>query len=545
MVYFQYIAPIAIVLGLSQAAAGEDVFLTIGGGPDPQNNQVSLESNVLFLQRVLAAKASPASRQLIYFADGRLSDRDLKFIAIGRGESRAVQWMSRLFATELFLNRRFRDHRVRPVDGPATKEQVRLALERLADDLAAGDRLLVYVTAHGEPSAVVESKVMAPAALLPENMASERNTAIAMWGDELLRVQELGDWLDRFDTEVQVVLIMVQCYSGGFAETVFRESDRTLGLTRHWRVGFFSQIYDRASAGCTAEIDEADYQEYSSFFWAAVAGRPRVGSHFVDADYDRDGRVSFAEAHAYAVIHTDTLDIPVRTSGAALRRYSKLGDVLAKPDAEGGIGSIFGNLFGGDAVSEGDRAHGHLPLQLKTMAETVDDANQIARPDQLAIVRALTQHLQIDPADTTVEQLRVQTEQLTREIEIGYEKLDLAYINLETLRTELLDRIQEAHPEFARDTYSPIVSAWTNGRSEEFLTLIESIEESKTFLTVEQQIEEQIEMLSQQEKREAKFQRLLRTIKNVLLEANLRMVATPEQTAAVLKLIRQEEQPVM
>ena len=43
---------------------------------------------------------------------------------------------------------------------------------------------------------------------------------------------------------------------------------------------------------------------------------------------DRNGTVSFAEAHAYAVIASNTIDIPLRTSDVLLKTYSRLaGDI--------------------------------------------------------------------------------------------------------------------------------------------------------------------------------------------------------------------------
>ena len=89
---------------------------------------------------------------------------------------------------------------------------------------------------------------------------------------------EFSDWLSDFRPDVNVVLVMVQCHSGGFAHTIFEQANASQALALHARCGFFSQVHDRAAAGCTPDVDEADYQEYSSFFWAALAGRTRAGA---------------------------------------------------------------------------------------------------------------------------------------------------------------------------------------------------------------------------------------------------------------------------
>ena len=127
---------------------------------------------------------------------------------------------------------------------------------------------------------------------------------------------------------------MVQCYAGGFAHTIFDKADANAGLSTSDRCGFFAQVHDRGAAGCTPDANDADYEEYSSYFWVALAGKSRVGKAVDTADYDKNGQVSFAEAHAYAMIESDTIDVPVRTSGVLLRQYSELG----KPTREGRFG---------------------------------------------------------------------------------------------------------------------------------------------------------------------------------------------------------------
>ena len=47
-------------------------------------------------------------------------------------------------------------------------------------------------------------------------------------------------------------------------------------------------------------------------------------------DYDKDGRTSLAEAHAYVLINSDTIDIPVCTSDVLLRQFSKTKDAKVK-----------------------------------------------------------------------------------------------------------------------------------------------------------------------------------------------------------------------
>jgi hypothetical protein len=72
--------------------------------------------------------------------------------------------------------------------------------------------------------------------------------------------------------------------------------------------------------GCTPEVDEADYQDYSSSFFAGLSGIDRLGKVVEWADYDKDGRVSYREAHSFAKIDEKASDLPISTSESWLER---------------------------------------------------------------------------------------------------------------------------------------------------------------------------------------------------------------------------------
>jgi hypothetical protein len=75
-------------------------------------------------------------------------------------------------------------------------------------------------------------------------------------------------------------------------------------------------------------VNEADYQDFSSYFFAALSGRDRMDAPVRGADFDRNGVVGMNEAYAYAIIHQQSEDVPVSTSDAFLRRF------VTKPDPE-------------------------------------------------------------------------------------------------------------------------------------------------------------------------------------------------------------------
>src|SRR5947207_14070798 len=58
----------------------EDHFLTIGGGESPTNNQVSLEKNIVYLQRFLSDSGVGSMSNDIFFANGKELGRDIQFV---------------------------------------------------------------------------------------------------------------------------------------------------------------------------------------------------------------------------------------------------------------------------------------------------------------------------------------------------------------------------------------------------------------------------------------------------------------------------------
>ncbi len=122
--------------------------------------------------------------------------------------------------------------------------------------------------------------------------------------------------------EVSCVSIMAQCYCGGFADAIFDGGDKKNGLSQRLQAGFFAQQHNLPAAGCRPDIENDE--EFSSYFWGAMVGRSRTGEPFLGVDENRDGKVSFAEAYAFTVISSRTIDIPLRASDRLLRVYSRL-----------------------------------------------------------------------------------------------------------------------------------------------------------------------------------------------------------------------------
>ncbi len=214
--------------------------------------------------------------------------------------------MARIYHQEDDLGCQYRNHQVSGIRGGLNRDNLDRWFSEVGSKLPADDRLILYVTGHGG-----------------RGDKETVNTQLMLWDHSSISVHELALLVDKLPQDLPVVMVMVQCFSGGFANLIFEGGQPDKPLARANRCGFFATVHDRIAAGCTSDIDEADYHEYSSAFWAAIAGQTRTGEPVAPPDLDHDGVVSFNEAHAYALITSNTIDISVKTSDALLRRFSK------------------------------------------------------------------------------------------------------------------------------------------------------------------------------------------------------------------------------
>lgn len=270
--------------------------LIVGGGPLPDSSEVSLEQNVRLAQSVLPAPS------VALFGGGpgtmsvRLDDappRTTLALRLGELFAPRASRKSRFRASELSAHR-------------ADLASVRHALERaLAERTDAP--LTVYIAAHGEQA---------------ERAA---DNAVLVWGNDALTARDVAELHDGRARPLQ--LIVTSCFSGGFGELAFRAADPAQGPTPAPRCGLFAGPWDRETSGCDPDPNRAAQESYSLHFLNALAQRDRHGAPLPPprVDFDRDGRVSPLEAHAYARIAAESIDMPTTTSERYLRHVQARG----------------------------------------------------------------------------------------------------------------------------------------------------------------------------------------------------------------------------
>ncbi|MCM8534426.1 MAG: caspase family protein [Lentisphaeraceae bacterium] len=278
-------------------------FLVLGGGYSAKGNQLSLEKNVLFMDELLAFKI-PHKTSYRLFADGKKGERSLKFKAGDTYPSEFQKMLISCFVDESTVNYSYRAHKVSKAADSLTRVNIDRYFESHGQKLVKGDRLICYFTGHGAKGL----------------KSDEINTGLHMWQDGVYRMKDFATKVQSLPAGVEVIFVMVQCYSGGFQNVVYKNGDPKKGLAEQQVAGFYSTIHNRISAGCSSEINKKSFQEYSSWFWRALTSRfSQVPT--IDCDYDGDGEVSFEEAHAYTIMNLDSVDIPTMTSEVVLRRH--------------------------------------------------------------------------------------------------------------------------------------------------------------------------------------------------------------------------------
>lgn len=299
--------------------------LIVGGGPDVENNAAQIEGHIHFVAGMLPA----AARRIVLFADGKAGHASVSYADLG-APADAKRALAILLAdndsAEPILNRA--PALGVPMDGPSRSQDFRRALAKLSAQMAkAPAPLLLYFAGHGT-----------------QNEKHEEDTAYDLWDGDALKVRALAAEVARLPRQTPVVLVMAQCFSGAFADVLFRGGDPKGALAEGNVAGFFSATKDREAAGCSYATGREDYQDFSSYFFGALCGHDRFGGAISGADFDGDGAVSLHEAFCYALIHDRSADTPVCTSDVFLKRFAPL------PDA-----AIFGTPYG-DAWQAGTPA---------------------------------------------------------------------------------------------------------------------------------------------------------------------------------------------
>ncbi|MFN7842613.1 MAG: hypothetical protein ACK5N9_12915 [Pirellula sp.] len=512
--------------GMSQAL-GKDFFVVIGGGFSPESNQASLEANLIFFQDVLAVRGLAKSRQFYYFADGDDSSADLQVVASKQKSEHELIELMRGIHRQDFDEVEYRNHKVPQVDGRSSPENVKQCLSKIAAEAAAGDRVIVYITAHGGSGA----------------RKSPYNTTVMGWNRSSFSVSDFSEWLSDIPAEVSCVSIMAQCYCGGFADAIFERGNEKNGLAPRLQVGFFAQQHNLPAAGCRPDIENDE--EFSSYFWGAMVGRSRTGEPFVGVDDNEDGKVSFAEAYAYTVIASRTIDIPLRASDRLLRVYSSL-DPSIPIGQQNEVSEESSELKeeSGDVGTMEDDDADDIPVKPArrsavvlsgAIPELLRDSNQTTR----RIAMALMKQLDVPEGADVSEVYRLQDELDAEDRASG----GRGRSRWRSGRRQLLSLIGSRWEKLAdRDQWRDYVVQLPAEECDSIFKEIQNLDGFGDYKKIREEARARIEKSQAKELQQVAFKRLIHHLELAVLEKNLPSCAIEEIQARYHAMVELENQ---
>jgi hypothetical protein len=352
-------------LNTTLTESGAQDFLVFGGGGAPSYNEIALEKNILYFQRSLKELGYGPASVPIYFANGTTKEKTVRFYDETQIE-------------------RFKAPEIPSLGGSSSILNLGRSIEQLGKKNVP---TFFYFTGHGG-----------------HNRRNADNASLLMWRDQALTVQGFTEMLDRLPRKMPFITMMAQCYSGSFANMIYRGGDPKRGVALHTRCGFFATIKTQPSVGCTAEVNEADYRDYSSSFFAGLTGRDRTGRRVASADYNRDGRVSYREAHAFAKVDEYTTDLPISTSEAWLQRKVE-----------------------------------NATQRNQLLAEPIAPLVDAARPDQQYVIKTLSEQFQFDLRRSFLENIRVVN---PRKVKSSADEAYLTRLSMELLNVAIEQRVK-------------------------------------------------------------------------------------------------------
>jgi hypothetical protein len=224
---------------------------------------------------------------------------------------------------------RYRTHRIPQVAGTTEADMLTTALEsqfRALKPNASG--WLVFI-GHG-------------------TLSEDLDNGIELWNLTRLRVSDLQEIFDLAPPESRLRFLFTQCYSGAFARLA-REGTH--------RCGFLAEAADQESEGCSAAVEKRDYEDYSTYFFAALTGHPRNHAGLNGLlDRNADGLVSPLEAHFHVLATAYSSDIPRSTSETLLLEWQPwyLPIVLGiEPEPDNEYTTMAHNLMVGIGIDPG------------------------------------------------------------------------------------------------------------------------------------------------------------------------------------------------
>jgi hypothetical protein len=246
------------------------------------------------------------------------------------------------------------------------------------------------------------------------------------------------------------------------------------------------------AAGCTPDANEANYEDYSTSFWSAIRGKTRTGVTVEKSkcDFDGDGAISFVEAHAYVLLHDNSIDVPTTTSDRFLRLRSDPG------------------------ASRG---------RLVSAEDMLARLQALASPADHAVVEGLSRELELS-GQYRYAGAKELAESLHARHRGGQDEQRKLRRQLDQSRREIRDALELRWPEL-RNRWDPAVAKLLRDDSAEVVSAIKAHKRYAQFSKGYDDLKERAKRDEESEVKWSKAVRLMRTLERVALAYNIEKVA--------------------
>lgn len=267
-------------------------WIGVGGGAEPELNQLSLEEDLLLVREIFGPEG------VVLFAGGP-GTRSVQVTDSSERGDPLVRELARLLSGRGERSTRYQPTRL-DVHGPATLDRTLSVISSAMEQETSP--LLLWIAAHGDRGErPVDSRAL-------------------LWAGTELDVMSLYEAIAHRGGRRPIRLVITSCYAGGFAELAFAQADPEFGPTNLDICGFFATSWDEEASGCDPHPDRAEHEAWSIHFLEALRGRDRHGHDRREAiDLDHDGVITFGEANAYARVVALSFDLPTTMSARLLR----------------------------------------------------------------------------------------------------------------------------------------------------------------------------------------------------------------------------------
>jgi hypothetical protein len=152
----------------------------------------------------------------------------------------------------------------------ATKENISLVFDHLAQIMTNEDNLFIYATSHG-------------------SQRFEEDVYMYLWENVIMEDYEFAAEVNKVNAAQTINILITPCSSGGFIDDL-AGNNRVITTSC------------KANEN-THSMSQKDYGEFAYYWASAIAGHAPDDTVPVNADNNQDGIISMKEAYLYAKIH--------------------------------------------------------------------------------------------------------------------------------------------------------------------------------------------------------------------------------------------------